>query len=246
MSHQAWTSGSTSWRRWRMDKLPRDDASRQPHDRPEASREPDSEELARQFEDECREAMEAGHREGFTDGHAEGLAAGLEQGLAEGRAQAEAEIAAAIERQVAEALAPVQQLVEQFQAALAQLDDSVIENLSELALATGRQLAGDALKARPRQVVELVRELLQTDPPLVGRQRLWLHPLDRRLVETHLGESLAAAGWSLRDDESQQRGGCRLIGEHGELDATWQGRWEAARGQIRRRAPRQPDRDDGE
>lgn len=245
MTHQSWTPGNTSWRRWRMDKLPLDDASRQPPTSPEAPEQTDDSELAHELENRSRQAVETGHREGYREGHAKGHAMGLEQGLAEGRARAEAEIASAIEQQSAEALATIHQLSEQFQAALSQLGDSVVESLAELALATGRQLAGDALKARPRQVVELVRELLQADPPLVGQQRLWLNPMDRKLVETHLGKALAAAGWSLRDDERQQRGGCRVVGEHGELDATWQRRWEAAQSQIRRRVQSPPSRGEG-
>ena len=106
---------------------------------------------------------------------------------------AEQEIADALDKRCEEALAPLGRLVDEFRTALSELDDAVAEDLTDLALATGRQLADDALKARPRQVVELVQRLLHTDPPLVGRQRLWLHPLDLRLVERHLGEQLEAA-----------------------------------------------------
>ncbi|ALM54234.1 flagellar assembly protein FliH [Halomonas huangheensis] len=236
MSHQSWVPDSATWRRWRMDKLPNDDITTPSQSEgSEESTEPTAEERSQRLENERQQALEAGHQQGFERGHGEGLAAGFEQGLAEGRARAESEITEAIERQTAQALEPIRQLVEQFQTALSQLDDAVVEELANLALATGRQLAGEALKTRPRQVVELVNELLHTDPPLVGRQRLWLHPLDLKLVQTHLGESLATAGWSLRVDDRQQRGGCRIVGEHGELDATWQRRWEAARGQVRRR-----------
>ncbi|EWH03499.1 flagellar assembly protein FliH [Halomonas sp. BC04] len=117
------------------------------------------------------------------------------------------------------------------------LDEEVANEMVELALATGRQLAGEALKARPRQVLELVRALLHTDPPLTGQQRLWLHPLDHKLVEQHLGQELEAAGWKLQPDDQLSRGGCRVTSASGELDATWETRWQAVKAQVRRRRP---------
>ncbi|PTL91263.1 flagellar assembly protein FliH [Halomonas litopenaei] len=231
----------SQWRRWNMGELPEegDDGTTEAAATP---RPPTRQEL----DDERRRARETGHREGHAQGHQKGydegyqkgLAQGLEQGLAEGRARAEQEIADALDRRCEEALAPLGRLVDEFRTALSELDDAVAEDLTDLALATGRQLADDALKARPRQVVELVQRLLHTDPPLVGRQRLWLHPLDLRLVERHLGEQLEAAGWTLRADERLHRGGCRVSGEQGDIDATWERRWQAVNRQVRRRAPR--------
>ncbi|MBY5926551.1 MULTISPECIES: flagellar assembly protein FliH [unclassified Halomonas] len=230
------------WRRWNMGALPEDADEAPAPDTP--TRNELAAERQRARDAGHREGHAQGHQQGFDAGHAKGYQQGLEQGLAAGRAQAEQEIAAAIDTRSEEALAPLAQLVEDFQAALMQLDDAVAEQLTDLALATGRQLAGEALKARPRQVVELVQQLLHTDPPLVGRQRLWLHPLDLRLVERHLGEQLETAGWTLRVDERLHRGGCRVSGDQGDIDATWERRWQAVTAQVRRRAPRETD-DDG-
>ncbi|MCE8005365.1 FliH/SctL family protein, partial [Billgrantia ethanolica] len=132
-------------------------------------------------------------------------------------------------------VAPLRPLAEQFSIALEGLDEEIANDLVELALATGHQLAGEALKARPRQVLELIGALLHTEPPLVGQQRLWLHPLDHKLVEEHLGTELAAAGWKLQPDAQLTRGGCRVTSANGELDATWETRWQAVKSQVRRR-----------
>jgi len=228
-----------SWRPWRMGEL------RTPRETGQAGG-PSPDETARrkaafQRQAELRalrdkvsqEAREQGHREGFETGHAEGHAQGLAKGLEEGREQARQ----AFEREAREALTPLQPLAEQFGEALARLDEEVANELVELALATGRQLAGEALKARPRQVLEIVRALLHTEPAMTGKPRLWLHPRDHALVEEHLGQELVAAGWVLQPDDQVTRGGCRVTSASGELDATWESRWAAVKRQVRRRKP---------
>ncbi|QFT86634.1 Flagellar assembly protein FliH [Halomonas sp. THAF12] len=227
----------TPWRRWRMGELHRPE--------PKAASTPDPRTAARQArEAEARrqqraldqlreqarqEAREEGLREGREAGHAEGLA----QGLEEGRRQAREEL----ERRLEETLAPLLPLARHFEEALADLDEALSEDLVDLALATGRQLAGEALEARPEQVLTLIRELLHSEPPLIGQQRLWLHPRDLELVTRHLGGELEAAGWRLQPDDQLSRGGCRVTSQRGELDATWETRWQAIQDQLRRRQP---------
>jgi len=227
-----------SWQRWEMGELrsPRkaarhaEAASADPGieaQRLEQSRR--QAELQALRERAMQEGRQAGYQEGLEQGHAEGL----EKGLAEGRRQSQEEL----EARKRELLAPLGELAQQFSEALDSLDDAIAEDMVDLALETGRQLAGEALKTRPRQVLELVRTLLHTEPPLVGQQRLWLHPLDHKLVDKHLGEELAAAGWTLQPDDQLSRGGCRVTSASGELDATWETRWQAVKAQVRRRQP---------
>ncbi|PMR77709.1 flagellar assembly protein FliH [Billgrantia endophytica] len=228
----------SSWRRWRMGEL----QSEARHEGGEERRAADiagearrQESFRRQAELKAmrekifREAREEGYQAGFEEGRAQGHAQGLEEGRQE--AQRELEVL------THDALAPLKPLAEQFSEALAVLDEEIANDLVELALSTGRQLAGEALKARPRQVLELVRALLHTEPPLTGHQRLWLHPQDHKLVEQHLGQELGAAGWKLQPDDQLSRGGCRATSASGELDATWESRWQAVKAQVRRRRP---------
>lgn len=228
------------WRRWQMGELVgrREEAATDDGPSPDETARRKAAfqrqaELRALHEQVSQEAREQGHREGFAAGHAEGLA----RGLAEGHEQARNEL----EREARETLAPLLPLAEQFGEALARLDEEVAGELVELALATGRQLAGEALKARPRQVLEIVRALLHTEPAMTGKPRLWLHPLDHRLVEEHLGHELEAAGWTLQPDDQLSRGGCRVTSASGELDATWESRWQAVKGQVRRRRPADGD-----
>ncbi|MEA3639205.1 MAG: flagellar assembly protein FliH [Lamprobacter sp.] len=173
------------------------------------------------------QGVKAGHAEGLKTGHAEGYAKGLEEGQEAAR-QAWAQ-------QVDKTLKPVRNLALQFSDALALLDEEMAKDLVELALATGRQLAGEALDATPTYVVDLVRGLLHSEPAMHGKPRLWLHPQDHDLVSEYLGQELEAAGWALQPDDQVSRGGCRVTSASGELDATWESRWQTVRQQVRGR-----------
>lgn len=235
------------WRRWQMDELhaerPEEDARQALDPAVEARR---REAFQRQAELKAlrEKVMQEAREEGYRAGFEEGRQAGHAQGLEEGGLEAQKEL----ERQVRDTVAPLRPLAEQFSIALEGLDEEIANDLVELALATGHQLAGEALKARPRQVLELIGALLHTEPPLVGQQRLWLHPLDHKLVEEHLGAELAAAGWKLQPDAQLTRGGCRVTSANGELDATWETRWQAVKSQVRRRraAPADDNSDNAE
>lgn len=174
-------------------------------------------------------ARKEGHAEGLKAGQAEGYAKGLEEGRQAARKE--------LEKEVKATLKPVLNLATHFSDALALLNDEMAKDLVELALATGRHLAGEALNANPAQVVDLVRGLLHSEPPMHGKPRLWLHPQDHDLVSEYLGKELEAAGWALQPDDQVSRGGCRVTSATGELDATWESRWQALRQQVRSRRP---------
>ncbi|MCE8025795.1 MULTISPECIES: flagellar assembly protein FliH [Halomonadaceae] len=222
------------WRRWQMDELHAerpDDGNRQALDPAVEARRREAFQRQAELKTLREKVMQEAREEGYRAGFEEGRQAGYAQGLDEGRSKAQKEL----QRQVRDTVVPLRPLAEQFSIALEGLDEEIANDLVELALATGHQLAGEALKARPRQVLELIRALLHTEPPLVGQQRLWLHPLDHKLVEEHLGAELAAAGWKLQPDTQLTRGGCRVTSANGELDATWETRWQAVKSQVRRR-----------
>lgn len=228
------SSAHSSWRRWRMGEL---DSARDPGAaRPAAVDAEQRKAFQHQAElqalrNEAREeARREGHREGFEAGRQEGHA----QGLEEGRRAGEHETA----RQRREALAPLADLVEEFRRALADLDHAIAEDLVDLALATGRQLAGDALREEPAEILNLVRTLIHEEPALNGKTRLWLHPDDLALVEQELHAEFHAAGWKLHPDDQLSRGGCRVTSPSGELDATLESRWENLAARVRRRSRR--------
>lgn len=229
------TPDEQRWRPWRMDELPREDAG--------AGGKIDS---ARLFEQrrrqqrqrliEEREALhhktrESAYREGYDAGFEEGRQAGYEKGLQEGRETGDQEA----KRQLDDALAPLARLAGEFRTALDTMDTQLADQLVELAMLTGKHLADEALVATPEHVVTLVRQLLHEEPVLDGSTQLWLHPDDLALVNDHVGNELEAAHWTLHEDASLQRGGCRAESATGGLDATLETRWQTALNQRRQR-----------
>ncbi|EGN75979.1 flagellar biosynthesis/type III secretory pathway protein [Idiomarina sp. A28L] len=215
------------WHRWDLDELRR--ARMKP--------DPLSEEAKQGFirdaelnalrEKARQEAWEQGHKEGSDSGYQ----AGYEQGLKAAKAEVEAEKQASIDS----ALMPVRQLAEAFSAAVEGIDKNISEELVELALAVGAQLARDSLDETPETVLKIVRELIHSEPTFTNKPRLFVNPEDFALIEEHLHDELHAAGWKLVSDERLTRGGCRLVSQSGERDATWEARWEQVRAQVRQR-----------
>lgn len=239
-----------SWSRWQMDELPLSSAaSRKARIAAERGGKVPANgqiDLAKVRDQAHRAAHEDGYKKGFAEGrdagfaegHAEGAnkgyADGLAKGLEEGRAQASQEL----QQQLRELLQPLAPMAQQFDEALRLLRDEIAEDLVELAFVTGSHLARDHLDAQPELILNIVRDLLHTEPMLTGKPRIWLHPDDLALVREHLGIELDAAGWSLQPDDQISRGGCRATSASGEIDATWEGRWDAIMTRTRRRRHR--------
>ncbi|MDE1168407.1 MAG: flagellar assembly protein FliH [Pseudomonas sp.] len=219
---QPWPGGPARWQPWHMAPLDREPPL---HIEPDAAQAEALRKRAFQrklelqaLRDKARQqAQRQGHEAGFALGRDEGYAQGLEQGHVDGEA--------AMQAQIQLALAPLLALCQSFDQALKGLDGAILGQLVELAMATARQIAGDALVAKPEHVLERVRALLQHDPALTGKPRLWLHPEDLDTVRNALGEALAEAGWSLCADAGLARGGCRVASASGELDASLETTW---------------------
>jgi flagellar assembly protein FliH len=243
--HKADRSGAEfdrdgSWQRWQMDELkqppqpqPSDQIS-QHQRRVKAAQE--AAKQAQQRETEKRQALydetrQKAEKDGYQVGFERGRQEGQTQGIDEGREQAKQEL----EQQIQQAVTPLEPLARRFTEALEKLDDDIAQSLVELALTTGKHLAGDALEASPEHILPIVRELLHTEPPLIGQQRLWLHPDDHDLVARHLGDELGAASWKLQPDAQLGRGSCRVTSAQGEVDATFASRWQAINTRKRQR-----------
>jgi flagellar assembly protein FliH len=188
------------------------------------------------FDKAKRDGYNAGLKEGRNAGHTKGIEAGKTEGYQQGLQQGRAEAKKELDHQIGTALAPISPLVSRFEDAIASLDDTIANELVELALAIGCQLARARLDEEPELMLEIVRELLYMDPSMDSKPRLWLHPDDLSLVQHHLGNEFEAAGWKLQPDKNMSRGGCKLTSANEECDATWETRCQAILAQVRHRS----------
>jgi flagellar assembly protein FliH len=108
-----------------------------------------------------------------------------------------------------------------------QLDESVEQQLVQLAMLVARQLVRRELKADPAQVVGVVREALAALPVGARDVRLALNPEDAAIIREVL--SLQEGDHAIRviEDPVQSRGGCRVLTETSQIDATVESRLNA-------------------
>ncbi len=144
---------------------------------------------------------------------------GLEQGIKEGRAAGAGEFADRIQR--------LEQLIATLDKPLERLDESVEQQLAQLAMIVARQLVRRELKTEPEQVIGVVRDALAALPLTARNVRLSLHPDDAVLVREALSLQHDEASIRLVEDPVQARGGCRVLTESSQIDATVESRLNA-------------------
>jgi flagellar assembly protein FliH len=212
----------SAYQRWEM-------ASFDPAPPPPPAPEPEVDEGA--FEAELERLRDAAHAQGIASGHVAGQAlgyqAGYEQGHAQGFEQGQSEA-----REEAARLAA---LAETFKKALDGAQGAISETLVALALDIAQQVVRQHVQHDPTALIAAAREVLATEPALVGAPALIVSPADLPVVEAYLMEELQTRGWTVRTDASVERGGCRAQAGTGEVDAGIDTRWErvaAALGKV--------------
>ena len=183
------------------------------------------------FEAELNHRRDAAHAQGIASGHVAGQAlgyqAGYDQGHAQGFAQGQSEA-----REEAARLAA---LAATFKAALDGAQGAISETLVTLALDIAQQVVRQHVQHDPTALIAAAREVLASEPVLIGAPALIVSPADLPVVEAYLMEELQTRGWTVRTDASVERGGCRAQAATGEVDAGIDTRWErvaAALGKV--------------
>ncbi|CAM5190486.1 Flagellar assembly protein FliH OS=Castellaniella defragrans OX=75697 GN=HNR28_000402 PE=3 SV=1 [Castellaniella defragrans] len=228
------------WQRWEMESLdalragPGRRASDFAAERQQANaRQREAEALSRAR----AEGRESGHREGLaqgrSDGYAQGLALGRAEGLEqghregfeEGRRDGQAQGRNEGAGQVREQAARLQELANTGAVALTTLEQEVGQALIHLATRIAEQVLRTHLEDHPDQILELVRDVLRSDPQQDAALTLRLHPEDLELVQAAL-EPPPDAAYRLVADEQMSRGGCLVETPQGSIDATLETRWQ--------------------
>ncbi len=164
---------------------------------------------------ERKAARDAGYAEGLAagriDGHAEGLVQGREAALAE-HASAQTSLGA---------------LLAYFAKPLADLDESLENELVGLSMAIARQLVRRELQTAPGEIVPVVREALALLPSKQREVSVRLHPDDAVLVREALSGLAEADAYTLVEDPVFSRGGCEVQGGHSHVDASLESRLNA-------------------
>lgn len=183
------------------------------------------------------------HDEGFAQGREEGLKAAeienkhiLDEELAkleEQRQQLDAQ-AADLEQQrdaLQQEVAYLQQLLDNMHQPLADLDEVVEEQLLHLIISVARQLIRRELRTEPGEIIAVIREAISILPVSENKVLIYLHPDDVQMVN----DTLALGddrGWKLIEDPMIARGGCRVVSNDSQVDASVEKRLTAVAARL--------------
>lgn len=173
------------------------------------------EEYVRSIRMPTAEELEALQRAAREEGFREGLNEGRRRGYASGEAEVKAELAA------------LRGIVQQLTEPLENVDDAVIQAVSDLSVLIARHLVRRELKTNPGEVVGVVRETMRHLPIAPRAARIRLHPEDAELVQSAFALGDDTRSWRLEPDPLITRGGCIVETDSSRIDASVESRLAA-------------------
>lgn len=160
--------------------------------------------------------LEQIHKAAYDEGFEQGNKAGFEYGHKEALTQGRAELSKTVVR--------FEQLMNLLDRPLEQLDDQVERELIEMVISMVRQLVRREVRTDPEQIIGVVREALSILPVSSRGIRVVLHPEDASLVRRIYELSENELGWKIIEDPVVARGGCRILTDSSQVDATLESR----------------------
>jgi len=143
---------------------------------------------------------------GYKGGHVEGVRKG-EAELKQRIAEVDVKIAA------------LQAIIETLAKPLDDLDISIENELTRLAMIIAKHLVRRELRLDPAQVIGIVRHTVGLLPVAARNIKVHLHPDDASIVRDRLAAPVGEREWELREDPLMARGGCRVTTDNASIDA---------------------------
>lgn len=162
--------------------------------------------------DQLEQIQKSAYDEGFEQGKKDGFEYGHNEALAKGRVE------------LSNSVTRFEQLLTLLDRPLQQLDDQVERELIEVVISMVRQLVRREVRTDPEQIIGVVREALSILPVSSRGIRVVLHPEDATLVRSIYELSENELGWKIIEDPVLARGGCRILTESSQIDATLESR----------------------
>lgn len=156
--------------------------------------------------------LEQIQKQAYEEGYEQGKKEGFEFGHKEGLEQSKQELHSYVSH--------MQQLLASFETPLRDLDNQVERELLSLVIAIVKQLVRREVKSDPNLIVGVVREALSILPVNSRNVRLIVHPEDAELIREIYALGDSELGWSLVEDPVINRGGCKVVTETSQVDAT--------------------------
>ena len=166
------------------------------------------------------EQIEAIQQQAYEEGLERGRVQGFEQGFEQGRREALEQG----RQQIAEQLQRFDALLRTLDTPFKVLDDQVERELLTLVVTMVRQLVRREVRTDPSQIVGVIREALAILPVSTRHIRVLLHPEDAEIVRKLYALEPEGQAWVIVEDPVVQRGGCRILSDTSQVDATLESR----------------------
>lgn len=118
----------------------------------------------------------------------------------------------------------LEQMMQTLHAPFAALDQQVEQEILLLVTTLVKQLVRREIKMDPGQIIAVVREALASLPAAARGVRVHLHPEDAAMVRDNLSVTGGEHSWSIIEDPMLTRGGCKVVTENSQVDATLEAR----------------------
>lgn len=168
--------------------------------------------------------LEQIQQQAYQEGFAEGREAGYEEGRKQGQEYGHREALEEGRVQLQQRLADLDRLIDSLNEPFKTLDDQVEQELVALVVSMIKQLLRREVRTDPKLIIGVVREALSVLPVNCRNIRVVLHPDDVALVREVYGIGDMEQKWRIEDDLAIQRGGCRVISDTSQVDATLESR----------------------
>jgi flagellar assembly protein FliH len=169
------------------------------------------------------EEIEAIQKQAQAEGFALGKQEGYQAGFVEGSKKGYDENVHLIEVRTTQLVS----LLEAFATPFKHLDESVEHALADLSVKIAKQILHREIELDSGQVTAAVKAAVAALPIASQNVKLYLNPEDADLVSFNLGLGESQSAWTIIEDASITRGGCKVETEISHVDATVENRLNA-------------------
>lgn len=154
------------------------------------------------------DSIETLQKQAYEEGYSQGFGKGVQDG----------------EALIKERIQRLETIVNFLQKPLADLDESVTEQLTQLSISIAKMLIRRELKTDPGQVVAVVKETISALPAGMQNICISMNPEDAELLRETMSLSEVESSWSIIEDPLLSRGGCKVTTDYSEVDASVEAR----------------------
>lgn len=182
------------------------------------------------FDNGYKEGVSKGHEDGFSSGSEEGRLSGHASGFNQGRIEGKLKGKEAIDEQLNEIIAPISALKSILEEGHNQQIRQQQTTILELIRRVSQQVIRCELTLQPQQILSLVEETMQALPDTRAEMKIHLEPNAVHKLKELAAEKIKH--WTLVADPTISPGGCRIVSDKSDADASVETRLNACMDQV--------------